>query len=92
MEARTEEGQLAVSFVGAPVGGLVAEQGNIDVQLPADADAELDAAVTRGKVEIAEGLAANLETTENRAQGALGKGGPRLLIRSSRGWIRVHGR
>ncbi|MBW2245237.1 MAG: hypothetical protein JRH01_24980 [Deltaproteobacteria bacterium] len=92
VEARTEDGQLAVSFVGAPAGSLVAEKGNIDVQLPTDTDADLDAAVTRGKVEIAEGLAANLELTENRAEGALGKGGPRLLIRSSRGWIRVHGR
>lgn len=92
VEARTEDGQLAVSFVGPPAGGLVAERGNIDVQIPADADAELDAAVTRGKVEISEALAVNLEIAENRAQGSLGGGGAPLMIRSSRGWIRVHGR
>ncbi|MCP3984766.1 MAG: DUF4097 domain-containing protein [bacterium] len=92
VEARTEEGQLRVSFVGTPTGAVVAERGNIDVLLPVDADAELDAEVTRGTVEIADRLASNLDLAENHARGALGKGGPRLMLRSSRGWIRVHGR
>ncbi len=92
VEARTEAGQLRVAFVGAPEGSLLVERGNIDVQLPANAGAELDAAVTRGEVEIAGGLIPNGDVGASHARGTLGTGGGRLVLRSSRGWIRVSGR
>ena len=92
VEARTEQGQLRVAFVGGAEGSLIVERGNIDVKLPTDANVLLDAEVTRGEVEIAEGLISNEDVTANRARGKLGAGGPRLMLRSSQGWIRVHGR
>ena len=81
-----------IAFIGAPEGSLIVERGNIDVRLPAGANTELDAEVTRGEIEIAEGLIENGEVTAHHARGTVGAGGPRLMLRSSRGWIRVHGR
>lgn len=92
VEARTEQGQLRVAFVAGPEGSLIVERGNIDVRFPADANALLDAEVTRGEVEIAEGLISNGDVSAQHARGRIGAGGPRLVLRSSQGWIRVHGR
>lgn len=92
VEARTEHGHLRVAFVAVPEGSLIVERGNIDVRFPADTNALLDAEVTRGEIEIAEGLISNGDVTARHARGTLGAGGPRLVLRSSQGWIRVHGR
>lgn len=92
VEARTESGQLRVSFVGAPEGSLLVERGNIEVQVPPGAGFELDAKVTRGELELGPNLLDGQGVSAQAARGQVGSGGGRLVLRSSRGWIRVHGR
>lgn len=94
VEARTEEGQVMVAFTGAPRGTLLVEQGNLDVQVPASESFLLEAEVTRGEIDIAETLlpTSARNGSPGRIHARVGKGGGRLVLRSSRGWIRVHGR
>ncbi|MAE95475.1 MAG: hypothetical protein CL910_12510 [Deltaproteobacteria bacterium] len=92
VEARTESGQLRVSFVGAPEGSLLVERGNVEVQVPAGAGFHLDAEVTRGELELAPNLLDGSGVSPTAAHGKVGAGGGLLVLRSSRGWIRVNGR
>ena len=94
VEARTEDGQIQVSFDGPPRGALVALEGNLDVQVPAGEPFVLEADVTRGEIDIAETLVptSSRDDGPGRVHAPVGSGGGRLVLRSSRGWIRVHGR
>ena len=57
IEAKTESGSILASFSGRPEGLLETRSGSLEVQIPAEAGARLDAASASGRVEIAPGLA-----------------------------------
>jgi DUF4097 and DUF4098 domain-containing protein YvlB len=89
VEARTERGAVFASFVGNPAGFLETRRGPVEVVLPMEAGADLDARSSRGSVEIAGGLAWIGEQGESQAQGSLNGGGAPLRLYTARGSVRV---
>jgi DUF4097 and DUF4098 domain-containing protein YvlB len=87
--ARTENGSLRASFSGPPAGSLETERGNVEVVIPTESAATLDAQATRGNVEIDPAIGLNGEETENLAVGRINGGGELLWLRTSRGRIRL---
>jgi DUF4097 and DUF4098 domain-containing protein YvlB len=87
--ARTERGSVRASFSGPPAGSLETEQGSVDVVIPTDAAADLDARATRGSVALDAAIALNGEEAENLAVGKINGGGALLLLRTSRGQIHL---
>ncbi len=92
VEARTEEGTIRVAFAGSPEGSLVVEQGDLEVEVPAGAGFSLDGAVTRGELDVAESLLPGHDAASTAVRARVGAGGGRLLLRSSRGRIRLNAR
>jgi hypothetical protein len=92
VDARSEDGTVSASFTHATGGSLETGAGTVSVTLPEGGGAALDAHATRGDVELASSLAWEGERSDGHAVGTLGVGGPRLVLRSSRGEIRVSGR
>ncbi len=86
--ARTENGSVRASFFGPPAGSLETERGSVDVVIPTDSAANLDAQATRGSVAIDAAIRLNGEETENLAVGTINGGGELLSLRTSRG--RIH--
>jgi hypothetical protein len=92
VDARSEAGTVSASFTRATGGSLETGVGTVSVTLPEDGGAALDARAARGGVEVAPSLAWEGERSNGHAVGTVGTGGPRLVLRSSRGEIRVSGR
>lgn len=92
VEARTEEGTIHVSFAGSPEGSIVVEQGDLEIEVPAGAGFSLDGAVTRGELDVAESLLPGHDAASAAVRAEIGAGGGRLLLRSSRGRIRLNAR
>ena len=87
--ARTERGSVRASFSGPPAGSLETEWGSVDVVIPTDAAADLDARATRGAVVLDAAIGLNGEETEKLVTGTINGGGPLLLLRTSRGQIHL---
>lgn len=92
LDARTAAGPISASFRGDPVGTLKTSAGPIEVRMPREAGAELDAKSGAGGVHIDRNLIFEGERRGSRAQGRLGGGGPVLVLRSAAGGIRVRER
>jgi hypothetical protein len=92
VDARSEAGTVSASFTRATGGSLETGVGTVSVTLPEGGGATLDAHAARGDVDLASSLAWEGERSDGHAVGTLGVGGPRLILRSSRGEIRVSGR
>jgi len=92
VDARSEAGTVSASFTHATGGSLETGVGTVSVTLPEGGGAALDARAARGGVELASSLAWDGERSDGHAVGTLGAGGPRLVLRCSRGEIRVSGR
>ena len=91
VEAKTERGTVFASFSGEPHGLLETRRGSVEVQIPADAGAELDASTARGSVELAGGFALPA-AEESRVAGPLNGGGLPLRLYTARGNILVRPR
>jgi DUF4097 and DUF4098 domain-containing protein YvlB len=86
--ARTENGSVRASFSGPPSGSLETERGSVDVLIPTDSAADLDARATRGSVALDAAIGLDGEETDNLVVGEINGGGDLLLLRTSRG--RIH--
>jgi hypothetical protein len=86
--ARTERGSVRASFSGPPAGSLETERGSVDVVIPADSAADLDARATQGSVALDAALGLDGEESDNRVVGTINGGGELLLLRTSSG--RIH--
>lgn len=89
VEARTERGPVFASFRGAPAGFLETRRGSVEVFLPAETGAELEARSLRGEVDIAPGLAWEGERGEQHVLGRINGGGAALRLYTARGLVRV---
>jgi hypothetical protein len=87
--ARTERGSVRATFSGAPAGSLETERGSIDVVIPTDSAADLDAHATQGGVALDAAIALDGEEAENLVVGEINGGGELLLLRTSRGQIHL---
>ncbi len=89
VEARTERGPIYASFRGAAAGFLETRRGSVEVFLPGETGAELEARSLRGGVDIAPGLAWEGERGENHVLGRVNGGGAALRLYTGRGLVRV---
>ncbi|NIP79081.1 MAG: hypothetical protein GWM90_07710, partial [Gemmatimonadetes bacterium] len=71
VEARTERGPVYASFRAAPSGFLETRRGSVEVFLPGETGAELEARSLRGEVDIAPGLAWEGERGEQHVLGRI---------------------
>ena len=85
---RPSRGSVRASFSGPPAGSLETEWGSVDVVVPTDSAADLDARATRGSVALDAAIDLNGEEGENFVVGEINGGGAPLLLRTSRG--RIH--
>lgn len=89
VEARSAAGSITVAFRTAPEGVLVTNAGSIDVRVPREAGADLEARSSIGRVRIDRDLAFTGRRSSSAASGRLGDGGPGLELRSSIGGVSV---
>ena len=89
VEARTERGPIYASFRDAAAGFLETRRGSVEVFLPGETGAELEARSLRGGVDIAPGLAWEGERGENHVLGRVNGGGAALRLYTGRGLVRV---
>jgi hypothetical protein len=87
--ARTEHGSVRATFSSHPAGSLETERGSVEVVIPADSAADLDAHATRGNVVVESAIGLGSEDAENQVVGEINGGGELLLLRTSRGQIHV---
>ncbi len=92
MEAKTERGSVFASFAGAPEGLLETRRGSVEVQIPQDAGAELEAVSARGSVELASSFRGPEPADESRVAGPLNGGGAPLRLYTARGSVLVRAR
>jgi DUF4097 and DUF4098 domain-containing protein YvlB len=86
--ARTEHGSVLAIFSGSPAGSVETERGSIDVVIPTDSAADVDAHATRGTVAVDAAVGLRGEETDNLVVGKINGGGALLSLRTSRG--RIH--
>ena len=86
--ARTDRGSVSIGFSDGTGGTVETERGDVAVTLPEKSGASLDARTGDGNVDIA-AETWDGERGPNHARGIIGAGGPRLVVRSARGGIRV---
>jgi hypothetical protein len=89
VEARTERGPVYASFRSAPSGFLETRRGSVEVFLPGETGAELEARSLRGDVDIAPGLTWEGERGEKHVLGRINGGGAALRLYTGRGLVRV---
>ena len=89
VDLRASGGSTSVIFLGDPEGEIRGSGGSIEVLFREDARCELDARSSGGDIDLDVQLDTLREHSPHRVNGALGKGGPKLKVRSSGGGIRV---
>ena len=89
VDLRTSGGSTSVVFLGDPEGEIKGSGGSIDVFVRDDARCELDAKSGGGGIEVDLELDQVYERAAQSVSGALGRGGPKLKLRSSGGGIRI---
>ena len=93
LEAVTERGAVYASFVEEdPRGRIETSRGSVEVLLPEDAGAQLEAISRRGSVEVDEGFRVPGEHSEDRVTGPLNGGGSTLRLFTARGSVNVRPR
>ncbi len=90
--AKTERGSVVVRFRGAPSGSVETRRGLVDVEVPKEAGATLEAQSRGGSVTVPDALQLDGERGEQHARGHLNGGGERLQLYSARGAVRVRTR
>ena len=92
IEAVTERGGVYASFVGDPSGRIETSRGSVEVLMPEDAGAQLDAISRRGSVEIDDDFRVPGDQSEDRVTGPLNGGGSPLRVFTARGTVNVRAR
>ena len=92
IEARTERGSVFASFTREPEGLIETRRGSLEIEIPPDAGAQLDAEAREGSVEIGPGIRFEGEATPRTTAGAIRGGGPALRLYTARGRIRIRRR
>lgn len=92
VDARTSGGSIRVAFSDEPSGRLETTGGSIQVELPGDTGAELDAHTTGGSLWIDPEIVAEGRRGRRRFRGTLNGGGRPLDLRTSGGSIRIRSR
>jgi len=89
VSARTSGGGISVRFESAPAGELRTSGGGIEVEFPEGLGAELDARTSGGDIETDVPVTLLGKQSESTLNGKLNGGGPRVVLRSSGGDIRL---
>jgi DUF4097 and DUF4098 domain-containing protein YvlB len=90
--ARTSGGSISIRFLEAPVGDAETSGGSIDVEVPGEAQFDLEASTSGGRVRIEQEIALRGDVDASDVRGSVNGGGPRLRLRTSGGNIRVRAR
>ncbi len=89
VDVRSSGGSTSVVFLGDPEGEIKGSGGSIEVLVREDARCALDAKSSGGGIELDLELDQLREHSPNHVVGVLGDGGPKLVLRSSGGGIRI---
>jgi hypothetical protein len=89
VDAVTSGGGIRVVFAGEPAGNLETSGGNVEVLMPRDAGAQIEAETTGGRVEVDPALGVRGEVGPRRISGEINGGGPPLRLHTSGGNIRL---
>jgi hypothetical protein len=92
VHAKTESGAIYASFVGEPSGELETQRGSIEVSLPEQAHARIEAQAGHGEVQLGKGIAPDGVREPGRAVGLLNGGGETLRVYTAHGSLRVDAR
>jgi hypothetical protein len=92
VDAKTENGTVYASFVGDPAGALETQRGGVEVALPLNAAARVEARAARGSVDLAQGFAVEGPLHDASASVRLNGGGAPLHLYTARGGVRVRPR
>ncbi|RMH22008.1 MAG: hypothetical protein D6701_01795 [Gemmatimonadetes bacterium] len=90
-EARTVNGSIEAALGAVPPDGLSFEtvNGDLHLDLPDDADAEIDARWLNGSIETDLEMALEGRVSRRRIHGRLGEGGPLLRLKTVNGSIHI---
>jgi len=89
VRAKTESGAIYASFVGEPAGELETQRGSIEVSLPAQAHARVEAQAGLGDVQLGKGISRDGAREPGKAVGLLNGGGETLRVYTAHGSLRV---
>jgi len=89
VDLRASGGSTSVVFLGDPEGEIKSSGGSIEVLVREDARCELDAKSNGGGIELDLELERVYERAPHSVSGVLGRGGPKLKLRSTGGGIRL---
>ena len=89
VDAKSEAGSISASFAGDPAGSLETQRGSIEVSLPAQAHARIEAQAGRGEVQLGKGLDRDGVREPGKAVGLLNGGGETLRVYTALGSLRV---
>ena len=89
VDLRASGGSTSVVFLGDPEGEIKSSGGSIEVLVREDASCQLDAKSNGGGIELDLELDRVYERAPHSVAGALGRGGPKLKLRSTGGGIRI---
>jgi hypothetical protein len=90
VDAATSGGNIYVSFVGAPAGRFETSGGSIEVRIPQDAGADIEAHTSGGRVAVAQQLRLRADRgNPDHVVGTINGGGAPLRLRTSGGNIDI---
>lgn len=92
VHAKTESGAIYASFVAEPAGELETQRGSIEVSLPEQAHARIEAQAGRGEVELGKGITPSGAREPGKAVGLVNGGGETLRVYTAHGSLRVDAR
>jgi len=94
LEAQTVNGGISINL-DAVTGDtrMTTVNGGITVGVPTNINADLEATVVNGGVQVQDGLSLSGEDrSRQRVAGRLGSGGPRLVVQTTNGGVRIRPR
>jgi hypothetical protein len=94
VEASATNGSVRLDVTAVAAGGIHAEtvNGSVTLALPASANADVQASCVNGGIGV-EGLKlAGPETTRRRVEGRLNAGGPKVIVETTNGGIKLTGK
>ncbi len=89
VDLRSSGGSVSIVFLGDPEGEVKSTGGSIEILVREEANFEIDAKSNGGEIEFEFDLDDRRERSKHHVVGSLGDGGPRLVVRSSGGSIRI---
>lgn len=86
---RTSGSSISVRFTGPPAGVVETSGASIEIEIPENAGADIDARTTGGRVELDEDFSFQGSHSRDRVKGKIGGGGKRLTVHTSGANIRI---